>query len=61
MMNKMIGKLEGADVWLIISLLMFLLFFMAVCIYLHRMSSRHAREMSMVPLGDEPNELDLNL
>jgi len=60
MMNKMIGKLEGADVWLVISLMVFLLFFTAVCVYLFRMSRRHAQEMSMVPLSDYSTEIDLN-
>ena len=60
MMNKMIGKLEGADVWLVISLMVFLLFFTAVCVYLFRMSRRHAQEMSMVPLSDDSTEIDLN-
>jgi hypothetical protein len=61
MMNKMIGRLEGVDVWLVLSLMIFLLFFTAVCIYLLRMSRSHAEQMSMTPLADEPTEMDLNL
>lgn len=57
----MIGRLEGVDVWLVLSLMIFLLFFTAVCIYLVRMSSRHAQEMSRTPLSDDSQNMDLNL
>ncbi len=61
MMNKMIGRLEGVDVWLVLSLLIFLLYFTAVCIYLVRMSSSHAQKMSKTPLSDDSPNMDLNL
>jgi len=53
MINKMLGKLEGADVWMVLSLLIFVLFFIAVCIYLVRMNKTHIETMSNLPLQDD--------
>jgi cytochrome c oxidase cbb3-type subunit IV len=54
MINKMLGKLDGADVWMVLSLLIFVLFFIGVCIYLLRLSNEHAEKMKRIPFSDEP-------
>jgi len=53
MINKMLGRLEGADVWMGLSLMIFVLFFIGVCIYLCRMSSSYIETMKHVPLQDD--------
>jgi cbb3-type cytochrome oxidase subunit 3 len=62
MINKMLGRLEGADVWMGLSLMIFVLFFIGVCVYLYRMSSSYTEAMKQVPLqedSDAHNSLNL--
>jgi cytochrome c oxidase cbb3-type subunit 3 len=53
MINKMLGRLEGADVWMGLSLMIFVLFFIGVCVYLYRMSNTYTETMKQVPLQDD--------
>jgi cytochrome c oxidase cbb3-type subunit 4 len=56
-MSQMLGYVEGADVFLIISLLLFLLFFIGVTIYMIRMEKGMVEKMENMPLlNDEPNQ-----
>lgn len=51
-MGKMIGYLEGADVYLIIALLVFMLVFLVVTIQLVIMSKKQANTLANLPLSN---------
>lgn len=55
-MGKMIGYVEGADVYLIISLLIFLTVFVLAAIYLMLMTKEEITELSNLPLELTKNE-----
>ncbi len=55
-MGKMIGYVEGADVYLIISLFIFLAVFICAAIYLTLMSKEEITELSNLPLELTKNE-----
>ena len=55
-MGKMIGYVEGADVYLIISLFIFLDVFIGAAIYLTLMSKEEITELSNLPLELTKNE-----
>ncbi len=52
MMNQLIGKVDGAGIWLTVSLLMFVLFFLLVGIYLLRANKGHISKMKNIPFED---------
>lgn len=56
-MFKQIENLAGGEVYLITSLIMFMIFFLIVGIYLLKMSKVHITEMSNLPINEStPNE-----
>jgi hypothetical protein len=55
-MGKMIGYVEGADIYLIISLLIFLAVFVSAAIYLMLMTKEEINELSNLPLELTKNE-----
>ncbi len=55
-MGKMIGYVEGADIYLIISLLIFLTVFVLAAIYLMLMTKEEITELSNLPLELTKNE-----
>lgn len=54
MFKQFIDKIPGADLFLVTSLLMFLVFFLTVGVYLYIMDQQHLHEMSQMPLNDQP-------
>jgi hypothetical protein len=55
-MGKMIGYVEGADVYLIIALLIFLGVFIIAAIYMNLMSKEQIAELANLPLDNTNNE-----
>ena len=55
-MGKMIGYVEGADVYLIISLLLFLMVFVIVAIYMTVMTKEESDAMANLPLSTSNKE-----
>lgn len=57
-MFKQIKDLNGNELYLIISLLIFVVFFIGVAIYLFKMNKNYAAQMSNMPFNDQtsPNE-----
>jgi preprotein translocase subunit SecG len=54
-MGKMIGTVDGADVYLVTSLLIFLFVFVVVALYMTVMSKERCDELSNLPFN-QPNE-----
>ena len=52
-MRKMLGYVEGADFFLVFSLIIFLLFFIGVTIYLFRMDKKLVSDMEQLPLQND--------
>jgi hypothetical protein len=52
MFKQFLDKIPGADVYMIGSLLTFVLFFVLVGAYLLIVDKKHIREMSQLPLKD---------
>ena len=55
MFNKLLDKLQGADVYMIISFLIFLLFFIGVSLYLLKSNKKHIERMREMPLENNNN------
>ncbi len=55
-MGKMIGYVEGADVLLIISLLIFLAVFVVAIAYMFSLSKKQYAELSNLPFEQSNNE-----
>ena len=55
-MGKMIGYVEGADVYLIIALLIFLGVFILAAVYLLSLSKQQCTELSNLPFQSSNNE-----
>lgn len=56
MFNQMLGKVSGVDIWLIISLIIFGLFFIGAAFYAIGMKNNYTERMSNLPLGNEINQ-----
>lgn len=56
MMSKLIGYVEGADVYLIISLIIFMLVFLVAAVQMFTMSKQTSDRMSMLPFNQTNNE-----
>lgn len=59
-MSKMIGFVEGADVFLIIALLIFLLVFIVSAIYMFTLSKEQTAELSNLPFESTNTENNEN-
>lgn len=55
-MGKMIGFVEGADVYLIIALLIFLAVFISAALYMFLMTKEQVAELSNLPLETNNNQ-----
>lgn len=55
-MGKMIGYVEGADIYLIIALLIFILVFFVAAIYMTVMSKEQLDAMANLPLSNNNKE-----
>jgi hypothetical protein len=52
-MNQMLGKISGVDIWMILSLIMFGLFFLAVIVRLFLIKKTHVEYLSQIPFSKE--------
>lgn len=57
-MGKIIGFVQGADVFLIVALLIFMLVFVFATLFMATMSKKYCEELSNLPL--EQNNLQKN-
>lgn len=55
-MNQLIGKVEGADFWMILSLIMFGVFFIGVIGRLFFLNRKHAEYLGNIPFTE--NEIN---
>ena len=55
-MGKMIGYVEGADLYLIIALLIFLVVFILAAVYMFTLSKQQCTELSNLPFQPSNNE-----
>lgn len=59
-MGKMIGFVEGADIYLIIALITFILVFVIVAVYMTFMTKERSQAMANLPLTQSKNETHEN-
>ncbi len=55
-MGKMIGYVEGADVYLIIALLIFIMVFVLAAVYMFSLNKEQVTELSNLPL--KPSKIE---
>ena len=55
MFNKLLGKVDGADTWMVLSLLIFAAFFVGVLVYLTLMRRKHADYLKNIPFNENEN------
>jgi cytochrome c oxidase cbb3-type subunit 4 len=58
MFKQFFQSVTGVDVYLIISLLVFLGFFVGMAIWLLTVSKKHISQVKHIPLNDEPAKSD---
>jgi cbb3-type cytochrome oxidase subunit 3 len=56
MFRQFVDKMTGNDIYLITSLLIFFIFFVAVAALLIRMNKKHIAYMSNLPLNEDPKD-----
>ena len=56
MFRQFVDKMTGNDIYLITSLLIFFIFFVAVAALLIRMNKKHIEYMSNLPLNEDQTE-----
>jgi cbb3-type cytochrome oxidase subunit 3 len=52
-MRQFLNGVQGVDVYLIISLFIFLTFFVGVAIWFFKVDKKHIEKMSQIPLEEE--------
>lgn len=55
-MFKQIKDLAGGELYLILSLLLFMVFFIGVAVYLFKLSKNHVTLMSNLPMNDQTSQ-----
>ncbi len=58
-MNSMLGKIDGVDFWMIVSLIMFGVFFVGVIVRLFLLKKSHSAYLSNIPFTE--NEIKNNV
>jgi hypothetical protein len=53
MFNKLLGRVEGVDSWLVASLIIFATFFVGVLVYLMLIRSKHVDYLKNIPFNEE--------
>lgn len=56
MFKQFISIIPGADVYMIFSLLLFIVFFVLVGIYLLKMDKKYLNQMEALPLGENSTD-----
>ena len=57
MFKQFVGQVSGHNIYLIISLLIFFIFFVAIALLLIKMNKKHIVYMSGLPLNDDKEEI----
>lgn len=57
MFNKLLGKVDGVDLWMIMSLVIFGVFFIGVIVTLFMMKKSRTDYMKNMPLTDNENKI----
>jgi cbb3-type cytochrome oxidase subunit 3 len=57
MFKQFVGQVSGHNIYLIISLLIFFIFFVAIALLLIKMNKKHIAYMSGLPLNDDKEEI----
>ena len=52
MINKMLGHVNGADFWLVTSLIIFLVFFIGMAIHLITMRNNRVEQLKNIPFNE---------
>jgi preprotein translocase subunit SecG len=55
MFNKLLGKVDGADSFLVLSLIIFGVFFIGVLVYLILMKKEHTDYLKKIPFNETEN------
>ena len=58
MFRQFVDKVTGGDVYLIASLLIFMIFFIIIGLLLIRMNKNHIKYMTELPLNDDKPDTD---
>ena len=61
MFRQFLDKVQGADIPMVISLLIFFIFFILLGFYLLIIDKKHIKYMSDLPLNENSNYSDYNL
>jgi hypothetical protein len=56
MFNRLLDKLQGADVFMVASFLIFVVFFIVVAVYLIKSNKDHIKRMSELPFNNDDNK-----
>lgn len=60
MLSQMLDRIEGADVFVILSLLIFLLMFVGASLYVWKADKNHITKMSELPFNEPNNQSELS-
>jgi uncharacterized membrane protein SirB2 len=52
MINKLLGHVNGADIWLVASLLIFVVFFIVMAIHLVTMKKGRTEQLKNIPFNE---------
>ena len=55
MFNKLLGKVDGADTWMVLSLIIFGVFFIAVIVRIFLMKKSHIDYVKNLPFNENEN------
>jgi cbb3-type cytochrome oxidase subunit 3 len=56
-MRQFLNGVQGVDIYLIVSLLIFFIFFVGMLIWLVRVNKTYIQEAKNIPFNDEPQKL----
>lgn len=57
MLSQMLDNIEGADIFIVLSLLIFLGLFIAAAAYVYKADKQHISNMSEMPLNENPKTI----
>lgn len=60
MLSQMLNKIEGADIYVILSLMIFLGLFLFASLYVWKADRSHIRKMSELPFNESNTQSDLS-
>ena len=57
MFNEVLQSIEGIGIYTIISMIIFILFFIGMTIWLFKVDKKYIKQMSELPLNEDKNEI----